>query len=177
MAPHTYIDALNKALNAELLQWGGTETTGTSWRRGRTWAALVFGAAAVVGTGEPSRSSMPTATRSSTEVTGVGRLIPATYRPASERFDSAAQALTTAQARLESGHHTASAVASLAIEIGRLQRDVALRSPDGMEECIGEAYACLEAVRRAVTDVVVDAEGEGVVRAALDRTAQLVLAA
>lgn len=177
MAPHTYIDALNRALNAELLQWGGTETTGTSWRRGRTWAALVFGATAVVGTGEPSRSPMPADTRSATEVTGTGRLIPANYRPASERLDTAGQALTTAQARLESGRPTARAVASLAIEIGRLQRDVALRSPDGMEECIGEAYACLEAVRRGLTDVVVDAEGDTVVRAALDRTAQLVLAA
>ena len=49
MAPNVYLDALNKALNAELMQWGGVESTIGARRRGRAVAALIFGATTVVG--------------------------------------------------------------------------------------------------------------------------------
>ena len=49
MAPHVYLEALNRALNAELLQWGGSDSTGGGRRRGRAIAALLFGATTVVG--------------------------------------------------------------------------------------------------------------------------------
>jgi hypothetical protein len=37
-------------------------------------------------------------------------------------------------ARVETNAQPAQAVATLALEIGRLQRDLAMRSPEGMEE-------------------------------------------
>ena len=46
-----------------------------------------------------------------------------------------------------------------------------------MEEWIGEEYASLEAVRRAIADAVVDDEEREVVAVALDRAAQLLSAA
>jgi hypothetical protein len=70
----------------------------------------------------------------------------------------------------------AQAVATLALEIGRLQRDLAMRAPEGMEEWIGSEYASLEAVRRAVADAVVDEEEPVVVAAALNRASQLLAA-
>jgi len=46
-----------------------------------------------------------------------------------------------------------------------------------MEEWIGEEYASLEAVRRAVADAVVDDEDLEVVAVTLDRASQLLSAA
>jgi hypothetical protein len=65
----------------------------------------------------------------------------------------------------------------LALELGRLQNDIALRVPEGLEEWIGGEYASLEAVRRAIADVVVDDEERGVVAVALERAGQLLSAA
>lgn len=176
MAPHVYLDSLNKALNAELLQWGGSESTGNVRRRGRTIAALVFGASTVVGAAEEPRSVAGPITQTTTEASGPGRIVPAHYRPATDRLGTVARVLDNARFRVESARQPDQAVATLALEIGRLQRDLAARSPDGMEEWIGEAYASLEAVRRAVADTVVDAEDATVVAVALDRAAQLVVA-
>jgi len=79
--------------------------------------------------------------------------------------------------RVETNAQPAQAVATLALEIGRLQRDLAMRSPEGMEEWVGEEYASLEAVRRAVADSVVDDEDLEVVAVTLDRASQLLSAA
>ena len=62
-------------------------------------------------------------------------------------------------------------------DLGRLQRDLAVRSPEGMEEWVGSEYASLEVVRRAIADVVVDDEEPALVAVALDRAAQLLSAA
>ena len=65
----------------------------------------------------------------------------------------------------------------MALEIGRLQRDLAVRSPEGMEEWIGGEYASLEAVRRAIADIVVDEEEPAIVAFALNCASQLLAAA
>ena len=61
--------------------------------------------------------------------------------------------------------------------MGRLQNDIAVRTPEGLEEWIGGEYASLEAVRRAIADAVVDDEEREVVAVALDRAEQLLSAA
>jgi hypothetical protein len=176
MAPHVYLDALNKALNAELLQWGGSESNGGR-RRGRAIAALLFGASTVVGATEemPVVAAAPAPT--STAVTGSAPVVPAHFRPASDRSQTVGRVLATAQTRVQNNSQPAQAVATLALEIGRLQRDLAIRSPEGMEEWVGEEYASLEAVRRAIADAVVDDEDPAVVAVALDRASQLLSAA
>jgi hypothetical protein len=177
MASKPYTDALNRAMNAELLQWGGMDTTG-SWRGGRTLAALIFGASAVVSAPEEPRHVAPATPQSTTTQTTAGtRVVPAYYRPAANRSETVARVLATAQERVDSGRQPARAVAALALEIGRLQRDLGIRSQDGMEEWVGEAYASLEAVRRAVCDSVVDNEAPAVMEAALNRAAELVAGA
>jgi hypothetical protein len=175
MAPHVYLDALNKALNAELLQWGGSESNGGR-RRGRAIAALLFGASTVVGTTEEMPVVAPAPTTTSTAA-GSAPIIPAHFRPACDRSETVGRVLTTAQTRVQNDTQPAQAVATLALEIGRLQRDLAMRSPEGMEEWIGEEYASLEAVRRAIADAVIDDEDSAVVAVALDRAAQLLPAA
>ncbi|HEX6047672.1 MAG TPA: hypothetical protein VFZ21_00325 [Gemmatimonadaceae bacterium] len=177
MARHAYLDVVHQALHAELIQWGGAETVGSSRRSARALAALVFGASTVVaGTNSPAVTpTVPPAAPSTRE--GSRAILPARPRPATDRLETIGQVLVHAQTRVESGSHAPRLVATLALEIGRLQRDLMLRSPDGMEECVGEAYAALEAVRRAVADVVVDLEDVGTVAATLDRAAQLVGAA
>jgi len=85
--------------------------------------------------------------------------------------------LANAQLRVQNDSQPAQAVATLALEIGRLQRDLAIRSPEGMEEWVGGEYASLEAVRRAIADVVVDDEEPALVAVALDRASQLLSAA
>jgi hypothetical protein len=176
MAPHVYLDALNKALNAELLQWGGSETPGGR-RRGRAIAALLFGASTVVGTTEELPAIAPVPAPTTTAVTGSAPIVPAHFRPASDRTEIVGRVLAAAQTRVQNDAQPAQAVATLALEIGRLQRDLAIRSPEGMEECVGEEYASLEAVRRAIADAVVDEEEPAVVAVALDRAAQLLSAA
>ena len=176
MAPHVYLDALNKALNAELMQWGGSESTGGR-RRGRAIAALLFGASTVVATTEELPVAVPAPASSSTTVSGSAPVVPAHFRPASNRSQTVGRVLATAQTRVQNDSQPAHAVATLALEIGRLQRDLAIRSPEGMEEWIGEEYASLEAVRRAIADAVVDDEERQVVEVALDRASELLSAA
>ena len=176
MAPHIYLDALNKALNADLMQWTGSESNGTR-RRSRTIAALVLGATTVVGANDEVRPLLSPTPVSTTAVPGTGAVVPAHFRPAPDRIETVTRVLTNARSRVENGTQPAQAVATLALEIGRLQRDLAVRAPDGMEEWIGEAYASLEAVRRAVADVVVDEEEAPVVAVALDHAAELIVAA
>jgi hypothetical protein len=177
MSPHTYLDALNKALSSELLQWGGSESTRGGRRRGRALAALLVGASTVAG----ATAEMPVAQErpapTTTETAGSARVVPAHFRPASDRSQTVNRVLANAQTRVQNDSQPAQAVATLALEIGRLQRDLAMRSPEGMEEWIGGEYASLEAVRRAVADAVVDEEEPVVVAAALDRAAQLLAAA
>ena len=176
MAPHVYLDALNKALNAELMQWGGQESTGGR-RRGRAIAALLFGASTVVGTTEELPAVTPVRPPTTTTVTGSAPVVPAHFRPPTDRSQTVGRVLATAQTRVQNDSQPAQAVATLALEIGRLQRDLAIRSPEGMEEWIGEEYASLEAVRRAIADAVVDDEDAEVVAVALDRASQLLYAA
>jgi hypothetical protein len=177
MAPHVYLDALNKALNAELLQWGGSESMGSVRRRGRTIAALLFGASTVVGTTEELPAAAPTPAPTTTGTIGSAPVVPAHFRPAIDRSQTVASVLATAQSRVQNGSQPAQAVATLALEIGRLQRDLAVRSPEGMEEWVGAEYASLEAVRRAIADTVVDDEEMTVVAVALDRASELLPAA
>ena len=177
MAPNVYLDALNKALNAELTQWGGSEPTGSARRRGRTIAALLFGASTVVGVTEELPAAVPTPAPTTTETLGSGPIVPAHFRPAPDRSEIVTRVLVNAQARLLNDAQPAQAVATLALEIGRLQRDLAVRSPEGMEEWVGGEYASLEAVRRAIADVVVDDEEPALVAVALDRASQLLSAA
>jgi len=177
MAPHVYLDALNKALNAELLQWGGTDSTSGGRRRSRAIAALLFGASTVVGVTEELPAVAPATPPATTEATGSAPIVPAHFRPAANRSQTVGRVLTNAQHRVENDAQPAQAVATLALEIGRLQRDLAVRSPEGMEEWVGGEYASLEAVRRAIADVVVDNEESAVVAVALDRAAQLLSAA
>ena len=177
MAPTVYLDALNKAMNAELLQWGGSETTGTSRRRGRAIAALFFGASAVVGTTEELPAAVTPPAPTTSEALGSAPIVPAHFRPAPDRSESVTRVLANAQARVQNGSQPAQAVATLALEIGRLQRDLAVRSPEGMEEWVGCEYATLEAIRRAIVDVVCDDAESGLVAVALDRASQLLNAA
>src|SRR6476620_212731 len=116
MAPHVYLDALNKALNAELLQWGGSETTGGR-RRGRAIAALLFGASTVVGTTEELPAVAPVPAPTTTAVTGSAPIVPAHFRPASDRTEIVGRVLATAQTRVENDAQPAQAVATLALEI------------------------------------------------------------
>ena len=176
MAPHTYLNALNRALNVELLQWGGSETAGTGRRRGRALAALLFGATTVVGVTEELPAVTP-APRTTSEVIGPTAAVPAHFRPAPDRSETVGRLLASAQARVQNNTQPAQSVATLALEIGRLQRDLAVRSPEGMEDWIGTEYASLEAVRRAIADTVVDDEESDVVTVALDRASQLLTAA
>ena len=104
-------------------------------------------------------------------------VVPAYFRPAIDRGDSVSRVLANAQARVRNDSHPAQAVATLAMEMGRLQRDLAVRSPEGMEDWIAGEYASLEAVRRAIADAVVDDEEPALVAVALDRASQLLLAA
>ena len=103
--------------------------------------------------------------------------MPAHFRPVADRSQLVGRVLATAQTRVQNDAQPAQAVATLALEIGRLQRDLAVRSPEGMEEWVGGEYAALEAVRRAIADAVVDDEEPAVVVVALDRAAQLLSAA
>ena len=174
MPPHTYLDALNKALNAELQEWGGSESTRGGRRHGWTLAALLVGASTVAG----ATAEMPVpaqAPLTTTETSGSPKVVPAHFRPASDRSQTIVRVLATAQNRVHYDTQPAQAVATLALEIGRLQRDLAIRSPEGMEEWIGGEYASLEAVRRAVADSVVDDEELTVVAAALDCASQLIV--
>jgi hypothetical protein len=177
MAPHVYLDALNKALNAELLQWGGSESSGGGRRRGRTIAALLFGASTVVGATEEFPAVVQPATPTTSETIGSAPIVPAHFRPAPDRSQTVARVLATAQTRVRNDSQPAQAVATLALEIGRLQRDLAVRSPEGMEEWVGGEYASLEAVRRAIADTVVDEEEPAIVAFALNCASQLLSAA
>ena len=176
MAPHVYLEALNKALNAELLKRGGPDFS-KGRRRGRALAALLFGATTVVGTTEELPAvARPTAI-TTTRATGSALLVPAHFRPAANRSHTVSAVLSNARNRVETNSEPAQAIATFALELGRLQNDVAVRTPDGMEEWIGGEYASLEAVRRAIADAVVDDEEREVVAVALDRAAQLLSAA
>jgi len=179
MAPSNYLDALNKALNAELVQWGGSEPTGGVRRRGRTLAALVFGASTVVGVGATEELPAVVAPSIPTTTVAVGSapIVPAHFRPAPDRSQVVSRVLATAKTRVQNDSQPAQAVATLALEIGRLQRDLAVRSPEGMEEWIGGEYASLEAVRRAIADIVVDEEEPAIVAFALNCASQLLAAA
>ena len=175
MARQTHLDVLHESLSGELIQWGGTESMGSSRRSARTLAALVLGASAVVGGTQPPADTAPATPVAPSERLRSRPMLPSRYRPAAtDRLDSIGKVLVHAQARIEGRSQAPRAVAALALEIGRLQRDLMVRSPDGMEECVGEAYASLEAVRRAVADVVDDMEDVDTVAAALDRAAQLI---
>src|SRR5690242_5235415 len=101
MAPHVYLDALNRAMNAELIQWGGSESGGSVRRRGRAIAALLFGATTVVGTTEELPAIAPAPARTTTETTGSAPVIPAHFRPAADRSQIVSRVLATAQTRLE----------------------------------------------------------------------------
>ena len=175
MAPHVYLDALNKALNAELLKRGGPDFR-KGRRRGRAVAALLFGASTVVGATEELPVVAPPKTASATHATNSPPLVPAHFRSASNRSQTVAGILSNARNRLETNSEPAEAVATVALELGRLQNDIAIRAPEGMEEWIGGEYASLEAVRRAIADAVVDDEEREVVAVALDRAAQLLSA-
>jgi hypothetical protein len=174
MAPNVYLDALNKALNAEMIQWGGSETNGSARRRGRTIAALLFGASTVVGvTTEELPAVVTGLAPTKTETLGSTAVVPAHFRPAFDRAQTVNRILINAQSRVRNDSQPAQAVATLALELGRLQRDLAVRSPEGMEEWVGGEYASIEAVRRAIADVVVDDEEPALVAVALDRASQL----
>jgi hypothetical protein len=177
MAPNVYLDALTKALNAELMQWGGSEPIGGVRRRSRAIAALLFGASTVVGRTEELPAVVPQLAPTTTQALGSAAIVPAHFRPAPDRSETVARILVNAQTRVQNDSQPAQAVATLALEIGRLQRDLAVRSPEGMEEWVGGEYASLEAVRRAIADVVVDDEEPALVAVALDRASQLLFAA
>ena len=177
MAPNVYLDALNKALNAELTQWGGSEPNGRVRRRGRAIATLLFGASTVVGHTEELPAVVPSPAPTTTQALGSAAIVPAHFRPASDRGETIGHVLANAQTRVQNDSQPAQAVATLALEIGRLQRDLAVRSPEGMEEWVGGEYASLEAVRRAIADVVVDDEEPALVAVALDRASQLLFVA
>jgi hypothetical protein len=177
MAPNVYLDALNKAMNAELMQWGGADKQGGARRRGRTIAALLFGASTVVLTTEELPAVVPPAAPTTTQSLGSTSVVPAHFRPAIDRAETASRILANAQTRVRNDTQPAQAVATLALELGRLQRDLAVRSPEGMEEWIAGEYASIEAVRRAIVDVVVDDAEPELVAVALDRASQLLIAA
>jgi hypothetical protein len=179
MAPNNYLDALNKSLNAELVQWGGSESTDGVRRRGRTLAALLFGASTVVGVGatEELPAVVAPSTPTTTAAVGSAPIVPAHFRPAPDRSQVVSRVLATAKTRVQNDFQPAQAVATLALEIGRLQRDLAVRSPEGMEDWIGGEYASLEAVRRAIADAIVDEEEPAIVAFALNCASQLLAAA
>ena len=177
MAPNVYLDALNKAMNAELMQWGGADKYSGTRRRGRTLAALLVGASTVVATTEELPAVVLPTTPTTTESLGSAPVVPAHFRPAIDRSETASRVLANAQTRLQNDSRPAQAVATLALELGRLQRDLAVRSPEGMEEWIAGEYASIEAVRRAIVDVVVDDAEPELVAVALDRASQLLSAA
>jgi len=177
MEPNVYLDALNKALTAELIQWGGSEANGGVRRRGRAIAAFLFGASTAVGHAEELAAVVPPPAPTTTQALGSAPIVPAHFRPASDRSETIGRVLANAQLRVQNDSQPAQAVATLALEIGRLQRDLAIRSPEGMEEWVGGEYASLEAVRRAIADVVVDDEEPALVAVALDRASQLLSAA
>ena len=177
MAPNVYLDALNKAMNAELMQWGGAENTGSTRRRGRTIAALLFGASTVVGQTTEELPAVTPPAVATTQTLGAAPVVPAHFRPAIDRGQTVSRVLANAQIRVQNDSQPAQAVATLALEIGRLQRDLAVRSPEGMEEWVAGEYASLEAVRRAIADVVVDDAEPALVAVALDRASQLLTAA
>ena len=177
MAPNVYLDALNRALNAELMQWGGSEPSGSVRRRGRAIAALLFGAGTVVGHTEELPAVSPPLVPTTTTTLGSAAVVPAHFRPATDRRETVVRVLANAQVRVQNDSQPAQAVATLALEIGRLQRDLAVRSPEGMEEWIGGEYASLEAVRRAIADAVVDEEEPAIVAFALNCASQLLAAA
>jgi len=177
MAPNVYLDALNKAMNAELMQWGGADSNGGVRRRGRAIAALLFGASSVVGTTEELPAIVPPPAPTTATTLGASPIVPAHFRPAPDRSEIVGRVLANARTRVQNDSQPAQAVATLALEIGRLQRDLAVRSPEGMEEWVGGEYASLEAVRRAIADVVVDEAEPELVAVALDRASQLLSAA
>ena len=147
--------------------------------RGRTLAALVFGASTVVGVGATEELPAVVAPSIPTTTVAVGSapIVPAHFRPAPDRSQVVSRVLATAKTRVQNDSQPAQAVATLALEIGRLQRDLAVRSPEGMEEWIGGEYASLEAVRRAIADAVVDGEEPAIVAFALNCASQLLAAA
>ena len=114
MAPHVYLDALNKALNAELLQWGGSESNGVR-RRGRAIAALLFGASTVVGTTEEMPAVVAPVPATTSTAAGSAQIIPAHFRPAYDRSETVARVLTTAQTRVQNDTQPAQAVATLSL--------------------------------------------------------------
>lgn len=175
MPAQDYLEALSTPTTG--LHAGGSDASGGGRRRGRALAALLFGATTVVGTTEELPVVAPSPARTTTQATGSAPIVPAHFRPAWDRSQTVGGVLANAQMRVETDAQPAQAVATLALEIGRLQRDLAMRSPEGMEEWIGEEYASLEAVRRAVADSVVDDEDLEVVAVALDRASQLLSAA
>lgn len=176
MAPHVYLEALNKALNAELLKRGGPNFS-KGRRRSRAVAAFLFGAGTVVGTTEEIPAVSQTRAPTTTGTTTSAPLVPAHFRPASNRSQTVAGILSNTRNRVATNSEPAQAVATLALELGRLQNDIAGHAPEGMEEWVGGEYASLEAVRRAIADAVVDDEEREVVAVALDRVAQLLSAA
>src|SRR5215211_6885053 len=88
MEPNVYLDALNKALNAELIQWGGSEATGGVRRRGRAIAALLFGASTAVGHTEELAAVVPPPAPTTTQALGSAPIVPARFRPASDRSET-----------------------------------------------------------------------------------------
>jgi hypothetical protein len=172
MSPNVYLDALNKALNTELAQWAGSEPNGGVRRHSRAIAALFFSASTIVGATE-ELPVVPAHTPATTRALGASPVVPTHFRPASDRGETVARVLATARTRVRTASQPAPAVATLALEIGRLQRDLAIRAPEGMEDWVGGEYASLEAVRRAIADAVVDDEEPVVVAVALDRASQL----
>jgi hypothetical protein len=176
MSAHDYLEGLSTPTTG-LLHTGGSDASGGGRRRGRALAALLFGATTVVGTTEELPVVAPGPARTTTQAAGSAPIVPAHFRPASDRSQTVGRVLANAQMRVEANAQPAQAVATLALEIGRLQRDLAIRSPEGMEEWIGEEYASLEAVRRAVADSVVDDEDLELVAVALDRVSQILSAA
>lgn len=178
MTANSYLRSLDKALRAELMQRGGNDSGASTRRHGRTIAALLLGATAVVATGDESAAVSPSVTVARTEAsTAAAPVMPASFRAAKERRATSTPAVVSSRKRTRTSGPSVAAVATLALEIGRLQRDVASRSPEGMEEWIGEAYASLEAVRRAIADAVIDDEDGDVMSVALDRATQLLIAA
>ena len=176
MPAHNYLEALSTAIT-ETLQSSSSDVGGGGRRRGRALAALLFGASTVVGTTEEFLVVAPSPSRTTTQAAGSAPIVPAHFRPALDRSQTVGRVLANAQMRVETKAQPTQAVATLALEIGRLQRDMAVRSPEGMEEWIGEEYASLEAVRRAIADAVVDDEDLAVVSVTLDRASQLLSAA
>lgn len=176
MAPNVHLDALSRAMTAELIQWGATDQPASSARwRTRALAAVMLGAATAVGAEEPASGGRGAARPGPVSATVVGGRValPALSRPTTDATEFAVRALDLARWRVGSAADAVTPAASLALELGRLQRDLASRARDGMEEWIGEAYASLEAVRRAIGDAVVDDADEALLRDALGRAAEL----